>query len=69
MPDKVGRFQLYSDTSKYATGGALLTLPSSVVLYEFYIKAGSMCLSTCYCVIDVVSTSPVVWSQMTWFFL
>ena len=23
MPDKVGRFQLYSDTSKYATGGAL----------------------------------------------
>ena len=22
-PDKVGRFQLYSDTSKYATGGAL----------------------------------------------
>ena len=23
MPDKVGRFQLYSDASKYATGGAL----------------------------------------------
>ena len=23
MPDKVGRFQLYSDTSKYATGGVL----------------------------------------------
>ena len=23
MPDKVGRFQLYSDTSKYATGGTL----------------------------------------------
>ena len=23
MPDKVGRFQLYSDTSNYATGGAL----------------------------------------------
>ena len=23
MPDKVGRFQLYSDTSKYAKGGAL----------------------------------------------
>ena len=23
MPDKVGRFRLYSDTSKYATGGAL----------------------------------------------
>ena len=23
MPDKVGRFQLYSDTSKYATGAAL----------------------------------------------
>ena len=23
MPDKVERFQLYSDTSKYATGGTL----------------------------------------------
>ena len=23
MPDKVGRFQLYSDTSKYTTGGTL----------------------------------------------
>ena len=23
MPDKTGRFQLYSDTSKYATGSAL----------------------------------------------
>ena len=23
MPDKVGRFQLYSDTSKYATGSVL----------------------------------------------
>ena len=23
MPDRIGRFQLYSDTSKYATGGAL----------------------------------------------
>ena len=23
MPDKVGMFQLYSDTSKYSTGGAL----------------------------------------------
>ena len=23
MPDKVGRFQLYSDTSKYAMGSAL----------------------------------------------
>ena len=23
MPDKVGRFQLYSDTSNYTTGGAL----------------------------------------------
>ena len=23
IPDKIGRFQLYSDTSKYATGGAL----------------------------------------------
>ena len=26
MPDKVGRFQLYSDTSKYATGSALYQL-------------------------------------------
>ena len=23
MPDRIGRFQLYSYTSKYATGGAL----------------------------------------------
>ena len=23
MPDKIGRFQLYSDTSKYSTGSAL----------------------------------------------
>ena len=23
MPDRIGRFQLYSDTSKYVTGGAL----------------------------------------------
>ena len=23
MPNKVGRFQLYSDTGKYATGGTL----------------------------------------------
>ena len=23
MPDKIGRFQLYSDTSKYAMGSAL----------------------------------------------
>ena len=26
----------------------LLTLPSSVLLYEFYVKAGSICLKTCY---------------------
>ena len=26
-----------------------LTLPSSILLYEFYIKAGSMCLKICYC--------------------
>ena len=26
MPDKLGRFQLYSDTSKYATGGTLYQL-------------------------------------------
>ena len=25
MPDKVGRFQLYSDTSKYATGGGIVS--------------------------------------------
>ena len=25
MPDKVGRFQLYSDTRKYATGGAFVS--------------------------------------------
>ena len=27
----------------------LLTLPSSILLYEFYIKAGSMYLKICYC--------------------
>ena len=26
-----------------------LTLPSSILLYEFYDKAGSMCLKICYC--------------------
>ena len=29
MPDKVGRFQLYSDTSKYATGGALYQIQNA----------------------------------------
>ena len=28
MPDKVGRFQLYSDTSKFATGSALYQIPN-----------------------------------------
>ena len=44
----------------------------SILLYEFYIKAGSMCLKLCYCncyLFGVVSTSPVVWSQVRWFFL
>ena len=49
-----------------------LTLPSSILLYEFYIKAGSMCLKFCYCnhyLFVVVSTSPIVWAQLRWFFL
>ena len=31
MPDKVGRFQLYLDTSKYATGGALYQIQNGMV--------------------------------------
>ena len=49
-----------------------LTLPSSILLYECYVKAGSMCLQISYCncyLFNVVSTSPVVWSQVRWFFL
>ena len=44
----------------------------SILLYEFYIGTDSMCLKLCYCncyLFDVVSTSPVVWSQVRWFFL
>ena len=44
----------------------------AILLYEFYIKAGSMCLKLCYCncyLFGVVSTSPVVWSQVRQFFL
>ena len=44
----------------------------SILWYEFYLKAGSVCLKLCYCnhyLFDVVSTSPVVWSQVRWFFL
>ena len=44
----------------------------SILLYGFYIRAGSMYLKLCYCncyLFDVVSTSPIVWSQMRWFFL
>ena len=29
--------------------GILLTLPSSILLYEFYTKVGSMCLKISYC--------------------
>ena len=37
MPDKVGRFQLYSDTSKYAMGGALYQIKNGkpkLIAYE-----------------------------------
>ena len=27
----------------------IMTLPPSILLYEFYVKAGSMCLKICYC--------------------
>ena len=30
-------------------GTKFVTLPSSILLYEFYIKAGSMYLKICYC--------------------
>ena len=36
MPDKVGRFQLYSDTSKYATGGALYQIQNGKPKFIVY---------------------------------
>ena len=30
-------------------GTKFVTFPSSILLYEFYIKAGSMCFKICYC--------------------
>ena len=39
---------------------------------SFYIGTGSMSFKLCYCkyyLFDVVSTSPIVWSQMRQFFL
>ena len=30
-------------------GTKFVTLPSSILLFEFYVKAGSMCLKICYC--------------------
>ena len=38
MPDKIGKFQLYSDTSKYATGGTLYQIqngkPNLLIVYS-----------------------------------
>ena len=51
-------------TNSHETGN-LLTLPSFVLLYVFSIRAGFICLQISYCksLIDVASTSLVVWSQ------
>ena len=38
MPDKVGRFQLYSDTSKYATGGALYQIQNGKLKLIAYLS-------------------------------
>ena len=46
-------------------GTKFVTLPSSILLYWFYWFAIKLPLLS----IDVVSTSPIVWSQMKWFFL
>ena len=38
MPDKIGRFQLYSDTSKYATGGALYQMQNGKPKLRAYVR-------------------------------
>ena len=38
MPDKVGRFQLYSDTSKYAAGGALYQIQNGKPKFDSIFK-------------------------------
>ena len=46
MPDKVGRFQLYSDTSKYATGGALYQIQNGkpkLIVYSSKRLPGAAC--------------------------
>ena len=63
MPDKVGRFQLYSDTSKYAMGSALYQiqngkpklityaskrLPEAVHNYSIY-RAENVWIGNKYC--------------------
>ena len=64
MPDKVGRFQLYSDTSKYATGGALYQIQngkpkliaySSKRLPEAACNYSIMELEMCRLVINIAS--------------
>ena len=69
MPDKVGRFQLYSDTSKYATGGALyqiqngkpkLTLYSSKRLPEAACNYSITELEMCGLVINIASFAPLL---------
>ena len=62
MPDKVGRFQLYSDTSKYATGGALYQIQNGkpiLIVYSskrlpdaahnYSIRVGDVWISNKYC--------------------
>ena len=40
MPNKVGRFQLYSDTSKYATGSTLYQIQNRKPKLIFYASKG-----------------------------
>ena len=40
MPDKIGRFQLYSDTSKYATGSALYQIQNGKPKLIAYVSKG-----------------------------
>ena len=62
MPDKLGKFQLYSDTSKYATGGALYQIQNGkpkLIAYSskrlpeaacnYSIRVGDVWISDKYC--------------------
>ena len=44
---QLSNHKVYSVSNTYHL--SILTLPSSTLLYEFFVKAGSMCLKICYC--------------------